>query len=288
MAILPQPPIEGPEVTRRALVLGGGGVTGVAWELGILEGLHRAGVDLTNADTVIGTSAGSVVGTRITTGELALAYEDQLRPPDGELAAKLGATTLLKLGVMLARRGETAAKWRRVGKAARSAHPESADARRAVIRSRIGEPAWPDRDLRITAVDTDRGEFVVFDRDSGVSMLDAVAASCAVPLVWPPVDIAGTSYVDGGIRSPANADLAEGADVVVVLGPTTQAISREHTVARQLERTGASRTLLVSPDATASKEMGSNALDPTHRRAAAEAGLRQGAAVAASVAEVWG
>lgn len=275
-------------MVSRALVLGGGGVTGVAWELGVLEGLRRAGVDLTGAGTVIGTSAGSVVGTRITTGDLSVAYEDQLRPPDGELAAKLGATTLLKLGVMLARRGETATKWQRVGAAARSAHPESAEARRAVIRARIGEPDWPDRDLRITAVDTDRGEFVVFDRDSGVSMLDAVAASCAVPLVWPPVEIDGTTYVDGGIRSPTNADLATGCDVVVVLGPATQAVSREHTVARQLARTGASRTLLVSPDAVASKEMGSNALDPTHRRAAAEAGLVQAASVAAAVADAWG
>ncbi len=271
----------------RALVLGGGGVTGVAWELGLLEGLRRAGVDLTGADTIIGTSAGSVVGTRITTGDLSDAYDDQLRPPDGELSAKLGATTLLKLGVMLARRGETTAKWQRVGKAALSAHPESPDARRAVIRARIGEPDWPDRDLRITAVDTDKGELVVFDRNSGVTMLDAVSASCAVPLVWPPVIVNGTTYVDGGIRSAANADLAAGADVVVVLAPTTQPVSREHTLARQLERTGAATTLLISPDAAASKEMGSNALDPAHRRAAAETGLRQGALVAEKVAQTW-
>lgn len=275
-------------MTSRALVLGGGGVTGVAWELGLLEGLRRAGVDLTGADTVIGTSAGSVVGVRVTRGELSLGYENQLRPPDGELAAKLGATTLIKLGVMLARRGETSAKWQRVGKAALAAHPESPEARKDVIRSRIGEPEWPDRDLRITAVDTDRGELVVFTRDSGVTVLDAVAASCAVPLVWPPVPINGTTYVDGGVRSAANADLAEGSDVVVVLAPTTQALSREHTIARQLERTGASRTLLVSPDAIASKEMGTNALDPAHRKASAETGLRQGALVAEQVAAVWG
>ena len=274
-------------MSSRALVLGGGGVTGVAWELGILEGLRRSGVDLTVADTVIGTSAGSVVGTRITTGDLAEAYADQLRPADGELPAKLGATTLLRLGVMLARRGETSTKWQRVGRAALVAHPEPADARRAVIRSRIGEPAWPERDLRITAVDVDAGEFVVFDASSGVTMLDAVAASCAVPLVWPPVRIGTTTYVDGGIRSVANADLAVGSAVVVVLAPQTQALSREHTIARQLERTGAARTVVISPDGTAAKAMGTNALDPAHRRASAETGLRQGAQVAAEVAAIW-
>ncbi len=275
-------------MTTRALVLGGGGVTGVAWELGILEGLRRAGVDLTGADTVIGTSAGSVVGTRLTRGELTLGYEYQLRPPDGEIPAKLGATTLIKLGVMLARPGETSAKWKKVGAAALAAHPEGPEARRAVIRDRIGDGPWPEADLRITAVDTDRGEFVVFTRDSGVNLLDAVTASCAVPLVWPPVDIAGTTHVDGGIRSPANADLAEGADVVVVLAPTTQALSREHGITRQLERTGATTTLVVSPDATAVRKMGTNALDPGHRRASAETGLRQAALVAEQVAAAWG
>lgn len=272
---------------KRALVLGGGGVTGVAWELGILEGLRRAGVDLTDADIVIGTSAGSVVGTRIATGPLEAAYADQLRPADGELVAKLGATTLIKLGVMLARPGDQATKWKRLGKAALDAHPESAGARRAVIRSRIGEPAWPDRDLRITAVDVDRGEFVVFDRTSGVSVLDAVSASCAVPLVWPPVSIDGTTYVDGGARSGTNADIAVGADAVVVLAPTTIALSREQAISRQLERTGATRTHVVSPDQEATEAMGSNALDPAYRQASAATGLRQGALVAAEVATVW-
>lgn len=272
---------------KRSLVLGGGGVTGVAWELGILAGLAEQGVDLTGADTVIGTSAGSVVGTRITTGTLDAAYTDQLRPPDGELSAKLGPTTMIKLAVMLARPGDQAAKWRRVGAASAKAHPESPEARREVIRSRIGDPPWPDRDLRVTAVDTDLGEFVVFDATSGVSLLDAVSASCAVPLVWPPVPINGTTYVDGGIRSPANADLAEGADVVVVLAPGTQTISREHSVPRQLERTGATRSYVVTPDEDALAEMGSNVLDPVHRKAAALTGMRQGLMLASEVAEVW-
>ena len=272
----------------RALVLGGGGVTGVAWELGILEGLRRSGVDLTGADTVIGTSAGAVVGTRITTGDLATAYEDQTRPAVHEMSASIGPTMLLRLGIMLARRGEQSAKWRKVGAAALAAHPESPAARRQVMRSRVGDPAWPDRDLRITAVDVDAGAFVVFDRTSGVDLVDAVAASCAVPLVWPPVPIDGTTYVDGGIRSPANADLAAGAERLVVLAPQTQAVSREHTIARQVERTGATQHLVVTPDSACERAMGSNALDPSKRQAAAAAGLRQGQEMGEKVAAIWG
>lgn len=271
----------------RALVLGGGGVTGVAWEYGVLEGLRRAGVDLTGADTVLGTSAGAAVGARITTGSLEAAYDEQLRPPVGEVAAHLGPTTMLRLGIMLARPGEQAAKWRKVGKAALAAHPPDSLDRREVIRSRIGEPAWPDRDLRITAVDVDAGELAVFDRSSGVSVVDAVTASCAVPLVWPPVLIDGTTYVDGGVRSPANADLVTGAERVVVLAPQTQAASREQLLGRQLARTGAAHTIVVTPDHDAAHAIGHNSLDPSRREGAARAGLRQGASIAAEVGAVW-
>lgn len=272
----------------RALVLGGGGVTGVAWELGVLEGLRSSGVDLTVADTVIGTSAGSVVGTRITTGSLSAAYDEQTRPATTEIAARLGPTTLIRLGLLLARPGDEATRWRKVGAAARRAHPEPPDDRLTVIRARIGDTGWPDRDLRITAVDIDRGAFVVFDRTSGVSLLEAVTASCAVPLVWPPVSIAGTTYVDGGVRSPANADLAAGAERVVVLAPQTGAVTRQHRLARQLDRTGAPLTTTVTPDREAIRAMGHNVLDPRRRQAAAAAGLRQGRIAAAPVARVWG
>ena len=272
----------------RALVLGGGGVTGVAWELGILEGLRRSGVDLSDAELVIGTSAGSVVGARLCLGPIADAYADQLADPVGEVAAKLGPTTMIKLAVLLARRTDEETKFKRIGKAARAAGTGSPQERIDVIRSRIGDPAWPDRDLRITAIDIDHGRLTVFDRTSGVSLLHAVAASCAVPLVWPPVEISGTTYVDGGARSPANADLAAGADTVVVIAPMADALTKEHHLDRQLERTGATRSLVLQPDPQAVAAMGSNPLDPSHRRAAAEAGLRQGALLSAQLAAVWG
>ncbi|MCW2786429.1 MAG: patatin-like phospholipase family protein [Marmoricola sp.] len=271
----------------RTLVLGGGGVTGVAWELGVLEGLRRAGVDLSDADVVIGTSAGSVVGTRLRLGPIDVAYDEQTLPATGELTPAIGRTTMIRLGIMLARRGEPAAKLRKVGKAALKAHPESADARRDVMRSRIGEPEWPAADLRITAIDIGTGELVVFDRSSGVSLLDAVTASCAVPLVWPPVVIGSTTYIDGGVRSPANADLATGAERIVVLAPLTRAMSREHAISVQLERTGASASIVVAPDAEAEVIMGDNSLDPEMRPASAVTGLRQGALAAEAVAAAW-
>ncbi|HET6154613.1 MAG TPA: patatin-like phospholipase family protein [Marmoricola sp.] len=273
----------------RTLVLGGGGVTGVAWELGVLEGLRRAGVDLAAADTVIGTSAGSVVGARLVLGGLEQAYAGQLEPPTGEIAAKLGPTTMIRLAVLMARRGDEEAKFKRIGKAARAVKTETTVAQRmAVIRARIGDPEWPEADLRITAIDIDNGRLQVFDRASGVRLLEAVAASCAVPLVWPPVTIGATTYVDGGARSPVNADLATGADVVIAIAPIRDGLVKEHHLDKQLERTGAPRTTVVAPDHEATAAMGSNSLDPAYRAASAVAGLRQGALVAEQVGEVWG
>lgn len=272
----------------KTLVLGGGGVTGVAWELGVVEGLRRSGLDLADADTIIGTSAGSVVGTRLALGTARDGYDEQLAPASGEIAAKLGTRTLVRLAVMMARRTDEQTKFLKIGKAARAAKVEATVAERlAVIRARIGDPQWPDADLRITAIDIDHGRFEVFDRTSGVPLLEAVAASCAVPLVWPPMPVGGTTYVDGGARSPVNADLATGAERVVVIAPMPDALSKEHHLDKQLERAGSPASTVVRPDKAATEAMGSNSLDPSRRKPSAEAGLRQGIAAAEQVAAIW-
>jgi NTE family protein len=137
-------------------------------------------------------------------------------------------------------------------------------------------------------VDATTGEARVFDRHSGVDLVHAVAASCAVPMVWPPVPIDGVPHVDGGVRSPANADLAAGADRVVVLAPLLQAATRSGTVKVQLARLGPRvRSGVLSPDAGARAAIGRNVLDPARRADAARAGVRQGVEVADRVRAVW-
>jgi hypothetical protein len=84
-------------MTGKALVLGGGGVTGIAWELGILAGLAEDGVDLTDADVIVGTSAGSVVGAQLTSGIRSKSCtKRQLEPPTGEIAAKIKLSVLAR------------------------------------------------------------------------------------------------------------------------------------------------------------------------------------------------
>jgi NTE family protein len=277
-------------VAGRALVLGGGGVTGIAWEFGILAGLAEAGVDLTGADVVVGTSAGSVVGAIICSGEsVAHAYERQLAPPTAEKAAKLGLGVVARLAVAMLLGGDARRRRARIGRMALRTKTVPEQERRAIIAARLGDADWPARQrLLVTAVAADNGDEVVFDRDSGVSLVDAVAASCAVPLVWPPVTINGRRYIDGGARTPANVDLAAGCERVVALAPITFAAARDGRPQAQLDALpGGPRTLLVAPDERARRAIGRNVLDPAARAGSARAGRQQAAEIAEAVRQVW-
>jgi NTE family protein len=157
-----------------------------------------------------------------------------------------------------------------------------------VIRSRLPVHEWPDTTLKITAVDTESGEFRVFDKSSGVPLVEAVAASCAVPLVWPPVTIGGHRYMDGGVRSGTNADLADGYNRVVVLAPLPRAMGPTASAFSQVSALRAKSTVaLVTPDADALKSFGRNVLDPAKRAGAARAGLAQAASVINEVRSAW-
>ena len=271
-----------------ALVLGGGGITGIAWELGILHGLAEHGVDLTAADVVVGTSAGSVVGAQVTAGlSLSDLYATQLEPADAELGGRLSRIAALRLVPPYALPGSGRQKLARVGRVARAAHAPGSVDREGVIRSRLPVHTWPDRDLRITAVDAVSGEFTVFTPQSDVDLVAAVAASCAVPTVWPPVEVDGRTFMDGGMRSTANVDVARGAERVVVLAPLPRSVSRKASIRAQLERVGPRAWSVVTPDAEALAAFGRNLLDPSKRRAAAEAGLRQSRGLVEQVAAVW-
>ena len=160
---------------------------------------------------------------------------------------------------------------RRVGAMAMRTETESEESRRKVFESRIPIVEWPAAKLQITAVDAATGKFTVFDADSGVSLVDAVGASCAVPGIWPPVTINGQRYVDGGMRSAANADLAAGYRRVLMIAPLTQGFGPIASVATQVRRlTGrACEVVVIKPDKTALLAIGRNVLDPADRPGAA-------------------
>ena len=272
-----------------ALVLGGGGVTGVAWEIGMVHGLAEHGLDLTGAGLFVGTSAGSVVAAQITGGTpLAELYAAELTDTTGDRNAALGAGVLLRIGLSALIPGDRRRGRAWLGRAALRARTVPESARRNAIMARVPGDAWPEVPLRIPAIAARTGEVVVFDRASGVPLIDAVAASCAVPLVWPPMTVAGVRYYDGGMRSMANVDLAAGHDRVVVIAPSTVSLRRADKPQAQAAALGPGvRTTVVAPSAAALTAIGRNPLSPDRRAQAAEAGRAQAAEVAERVATVW-
>ena len=264
-----------------ALVLAGGGVTGIAWEIGVLLGLQENGLDIpATADTIIGTSAGSTVGAQLRTGNsLAGLFARQMDENHGEISPRIDVELLTTIFGMMTDGGTHDDGQRRgIGELALSALTVDEPTRRAVIERRIGTDAWPDAALIITAIDAATGEFVTWTKESGVSLTDAVASSCAVPGVWPCVTINGRRYYDGGLRNSANACLAAGHDTVYVLAPLTGGASPAvETEMNELRANGAT-VHFITADAEATAAMGPNSLDPRFRSPAAEHGLRQGRA----------
>jgi NTE family protein len=275
-----------------ALVLAGGGVAGIAWELGMIAGLHAAGVDLTGADLIVGTSAGAAVGAQVASGVApADLLARQLTPPEesGEINVALDIERYrASIAELVAGAASPAEARARIGRMALTAETVPEATRRQVIASRLPVLDWPDRELVLVAVEATTGTVVTFDRSSGVPMVDAVAASCAVPGVWPAVTINERRYVDGGARSVTNADEAAGHDPVVVLIPMALEGPAQVQFDSELAALGAgTRVVVVASDAASLAAIGSNPLDPATRAPAARAGQAQAASVVDAVRAVW-
>jgi len=269
---------------EQALVLGGGGVAGVAWMTGLLTGLAEAGQDVTGADVIIGTSAGAAVAAQVGSGlplDDLFARQTQPALQSREIPVELDLDKLAADWAEIMA-GVTSARdmLRRVGAYALAADTVPEAERRAVIESRLPSRAWPSRRVQLVAVDAETGEPCVFDSQSGASLVDAVAASCAVPGIWPPATIGGRRYIDGGVRSIDNADLAEGSERIVVISPlgydspipSPQPLRQ---VVGQLRDQG-SEVIVMVPDQASAAAIGVNPLDPRTRVPAAEAGRAQG------------
>jgi NTE family protein len=278
--------------SKRGLVLAGGGLAGIAWEIGILRGIEDESTDtaraLLESDVTIGTSAGSAVAAQLGSGlRLDELYDRQVKGASKELdpGVDIDDITQLFLVALSDPDATTAQKLQRIGEVARSTATVSEAVRREVIAQRLPNHDWPDRELRITAIDIGTGELVAFDRNSGVELVDAVAASCAVPGAWPPVTIGERRYMDGGVGSTMNIKLATDCDAVVVLVPSGKGAPSPFGRDPALEVDGFPRRALgVFADDDSLAAFGPNPLDPACREPSARAGRVQGRRVGAEVA----
>ncbi|MGP4056845.1 patatin-like phospholipase family protein [Mycobacterium sp. 4D054] len=284
--------------STRALVLAGGGLAGIAWETGVLLGICEeapaAGKKLLDADVLVGTSAGSTVVAQLGSGlPLQDLFDRQLSDEHGAREIHPGVSidtiTDLFLTAMTTPGATREQKLRRIGAVAADTDTVAEAVRRAVIEHRLPTRRWPARAMRVTAIDIATGELVVFDADSGVGLVDAVAASCAVPGVWPPVTIGDRRYMDGGVGSTVNMSAAQDCGAAVVLVPSradSPSPWGTGTVAEIDAFPGA--TLAVFADEQSLAAFGANPLDPACRAPAARAGRAQGRREAGRVAEFLG
>jgi NTE family protein len=276
--------------TGRALVLGGGGIAGISWEAGLVVGLQGAGVDLTDADLIVGTSAGAVVGAMIASGvDLPLAIDDLASRAESTASPHVPvdfSAVLSAFGVLYDTNADPQRARARVGAMALEAPVTDAESRLREISERLPYHEWPERPLQITAVDAADGSFVVWDSESTVSLPLAVTSSCAVPCVYPPVEIHGRRYMDGGVRSGTNADLAAGSGAIVIIEPMAH-LSPRLLLERELKALGTARVAVVGPDQHAIDAFGHDILDPALWRPAYHAGIIQAGTVVDRVQEVW-
>ena len=294
-----------PAAGERALVLGGGGSTGNAWLIGVIAGLFDAGLDVTEADLIIGTSAGSTAAAQITSASPTQLMADILaaapQPRTGPVGSDGGrvpsgpvADHLERMSRIIAAAEDAADMRRRMGAAALemdAASDGSGQPRwRATVAARLPSQRWPEQAVLITVVDAHTGEPVAFDRHSGVDLVDAVAASTAG---GPAYSIGDHRYIDGGYRSVENADLAAGYRRVLVLSPFggTSRHPREwgtHLAAQVDElRARGSKVETIFPDSNSEHMFGANAMDLSLRPPAARAGYDQGRALAEQLTEFW-
>lgn len=315
----------------RALVLGSGGLTAIAWEVGVLRGLQASGTDVLGWDVVVGTSAGAFVGARLlaersleglrTNVERAGRLEDiaQVLPAGLAIAVRLGrrrrlkwvpaiwltACGLLAIVRLAARRGVRSL--RVVGPALRVRGP-GADASPTVLAglglvavSAATRPQalwvaywtdelgprldWPSPGYRAVAIAVSTGARVALDASSNATLAEAVAASTAIPILFPPVAIGREQYVDGGVgASQTNADLAGGCDEVLILAPVDRGALPDEVAALTA---GGARVRVLRPSTAALDAIGEDLarLDPARCGAAEQAGFADASSLAASVGD---
>ena len=285
----------------RALVLGGGGPVGIAWETGIAAGLAAAGVQISDADFILGTSAGSFVGAQLAGGRDARALADAQialgrNPPTHPPGAPTSPPDLTPLMGFIARfppDREPGPELRaEIGAFALQAKPLFTEDQFIGVLSEAatGDGAWPAR-FACTAVDAQDGAFKVWRKGDGVPIARGVASSCAVPGIYPPVAIRGRRWIDGGMRSATSLDVAAGYRRVICLAvvPTLAKTFMAARLEREAHKVAleGGRVEVIMPDEASGAAFGVNLMDATRRADITEAGIAQGKREAARLKAFW-
>ena len=291
-------------IIDRALVLGGGGPVGIAWEAGVAAGLEAEGVNLGLADRVVGTSAGSFVGAQLASGrsarslfdaQVALGEKDaderaSGKPASAERMPKPDLGPLMALFMKPLAEGQTPTdRLKEFGALALATDTITEAAFIEGFGRTLIDLPWPNG-FACSTVDALSGEFRLWDSASGVALAPAVASSCSVPGIFPPITIDGRRYIDGGIRSATCIDVVKGAKRVVALAVVGR-LGREMQMGRVETELNALKPegegLLIVPDDACLDVFGMNLMEAKDRAGIARAGFEQGRREADRVRGFW-
>ena len=277
------------EPLKRAWVLGGGGVIGVAWESGLATGLHEAGVEIADGDIVVGTSAGSIVGVQLLHGRLPA---DPRLPRTSRQSVDRSRLDMQAIGKIYqlwgAMQVATPAQIAAIGAIVRGLDRSHEAVWVQEVERQIGTADWPDERLLVVAVDTDSGERRAFERADGVPITRAIAASSAVPGLLPAVEIEGKLYMDGQAYSSTHADLLvplRPAQVLIAAPSnalTGRALGQQADCMRALEvdalRQAGAEVVVRTPSADDVQRIGNNLMDASRAGDAYDVGRETGRA----------
>ena len=280
------------EILNGAVVLGGGGSLAIGWELGYLYALENEGIDIRNADLVIGTSGGAQAATGITsTKSWEEIFNEQIEPKSNEEPPQQNMEAVVAKYSEIAQKSHSPEEWiENYSEFAlqKNKFDESEHINR--LKHRIKVTSWP-QNLMITAIDAQASKRAVFTKDSNVDIYRPMASSGSLPGVWPATTIDGKKYYDGGCHSMENADLAKGAHKVLILATNLPIVTpyKINDAIAELQNSGANVKLITPSEDVLQKlnELGGNTVDTAIRPEMARLGQQQGERDAQMIKEFW-
>ena len=275
------------------LILGGGGEVGIAWEIGVLAALEReAGFRASTSEVIAGTSAGAIVGAYAAQGRSMLDLAELERqgkgvpvgagfpaaPDGGEAASRAIPDDIIS--ALMSTEGTLEERGARLGELALEA-PVSLDETTFVagFETMLGGDEWPQADFRPTTVQAESGQTTLWDEDSRIGFAAAIASSCAVPGVFPPVAFGGHHFIDVP-RRPFSGDLVEAKslEAIIFVGLILPILANNNEQSEELAEQAAAGGLGIATVTGGPRvsEIGSDLLDHSARARAVEVGLEDG------------
>lgn len=269
-----------------------GGSLAIGWELGYLYALENEGIDIRNADLVIGTSGGAQAATGITsTKSWEEIFNEQIEPKSNEEPPQQNMEAVEAKYSEIAQKSHSPEEWiENYSEFAlqKNKFDESEHINR--LKHRIKVTSWP-QNLMITAIDAQASKRAVFTKDSNVDIYRPMASSGSLPGVWPATTIDGKKYYDGGCHSMENADLAKGAHKVLILATNLPIVTpyKINDAIAELQNSGANVKLITPSEDVLQKlnELGGNTVDTAIRPEMARLGQQQGERDAQMIKEFW-